>query len=157
MTSQLVGNDIKYPSAMGLFIRLTYKGESKETMFQLSEGEAGMLALVPMSGSRPAIELKQDNGELRIEDTSLFEEGEEVVNSRLQGLSEGYLDAKNQGIEVTSEETEEEEPVESEEETEEEKKDFLDVYSSWQKDGYHNNDDTDELPEFLTGKHRTIE
>ena len=111
MTSQLVGNDIKYPSAMGLFIRLTYKGESKETMFQLSEGEAGTLALVPMSGSRPAIELKQDNGELRIEDTSLFEEGEEVVNSRLQGLSEGYLDAKNQGIEVMSEETEEEEPI----------------------------------------------
>lgn len=93
---------------MALFIRLTYKGEQEETKFQLSEGKGGTLCLVPMSGEKHAVELKQDNGILTMEDTSLFEEGKDVIDNRLAGLAEVYLDAKNQGVEVTLEDVEEE-------------------------------------------------
>ena len=89
---------------MDLYIRLTYKGEPEETAFQLSEEKGGGVCLIPVTGGKSSIPLKQDNGELNILDKSLFEEGEEVVNERLQGLAEAYLAAKSQGFEVTSEE-----------------------------------------------------
>lgn len=93
---------------MDLYIRLTCKGESEETTFQLSEGKEDGLYLVPTMEGKPAIRLEQHQGELAISDKSLFEEKEEVINERLQGLAEAYLDAKSQGFEVTSEEQEEE-------------------------------------------------
>lgn len=96
---------------MDLYIRLTYKGEPEETTFQLSEEKGGGVCLIPVTGGKSSILLKQDNGELNILDSSLFEEGEEVVNERLQGLAEAYLAAKSQGFEVTSEEVEMEEPM----------------------------------------------
>lgn len=86
---------------MDLYIRLTYKGEPEETAFQLSEEKGGGVCLIPVTGGKSSIPLKQDNGELNILDKSLFEEGEEVVNERLQGLAEAYLAAKSQGFEVT--------------------------------------------------------
>ena len=96
---------------MDLYIRLTYKGEPEETAFQLSEEKGGGVCLIPVTGGKSSIPLKQDNGELNILDKSLFEEEEEVVNERLQGLAEAYLAAKSQGFEVTSEEVGMEEPM----------------------------------------------
>lgn len=97
---------------MNLFIRLTYKGNNKETTFQLSEGE-GKLYLIPISeynnGIVPneRIEINKQDDFLYIKDTSKFEENEDVITNRLLGLTESYLEAKSQGMEITSEETEE--------------------------------------------------
>ena len=64
---------------MDLYIRLTCKGESEETTFQLSEGKEDGLYLVPTMEGKPAIRLEQHQGELAISDKSLFEEKEEVI------------------------------------------------------------------------------
>lgn len=98
---------------MDLYIRLTYKENQKETTFQLSEGRDGTLYLIPTnSGDNPIqydkIEVRKgDDGVLCIDNIALFEEDESVIKNRMSGLAEAYLDAKNQGFEVTSEELEE--------------------------------------------------
>ena len=108
-------------------------------------------------------EEEEENSFADVEET---DEGAYVIEDELEEVADEPVDQTPEETEEAAvteepveeetevpEETEEEEPVESEDE----KKDFLDVYTSWQKEGYHNNDDTDELPEFLTGKHRIIE
>lgn len=92
---------------MNLFIRLTYKGNNKETTFQLSEGD-NKLFLIPISDgttTNDEIEIKKKDDLLYIDDTSKFEEDTDVITSRLLGLTESYLEAKSQGLEITSEET----------------------------------------------------
>lgn len=99
---------------MDLYIRLTYKGNQEETTFQLSEDQKEHgLYLIPTpvddsSVQREKITVSQEEGVLHIKDISLFQEDEAVINNRMSGLSEAYFDAKNQGFEVTSEESMEE-------------------------------------------------
>lgn len=137
---------IALPARQYMAIRLTKTDEECREPYPLEVEE-----------EEAAVE-ETDEGAYVIED-ELEEEVVEPVEETPEETEEAAVTEEPVLEEETEvpEETEEEEPVESEEETEEEKKDFLDVYTSWQKDGYHNNDDTDELPEFLTGKHRTIE
>lgn len=98
---------------MDLYIRLTYKGNQKETLFQLSEGEGNVLYLIPTADdetltSQDKIEVCQENGSFSLIDFSRFEEDEAMIKNRLLGLAEAYLDAKSQGFEVTSEGIDEE-------------------------------------------------
>lgn len=88
---------------MDLFIRLTYKGEQEETTLQLSEDTDGKLLLVSATdGKEPVCVYKNSNGGLSIKDLARFEEDEEIIADKLLGLSEAYLEAKSQGMELTS-------------------------------------------------------
>lgn len=137
---------IELPARQYMAIRLTRTEEECREPYPPVEGEEVETAEVE----------ETDEGAYVIE-----EELEEVAESEEVTETEEPLETEKEELteeEVPDEPAEEEEEVTKEEEpVEEEKGDFLDVYTSWQKDGYHNNDDTDELPEFLTGKHRIIE
>lgn len=93
---------------MDLLIRLTYKGNYEETVFQLLKDGDNELYLIPQldnndASSHHRIKLRQqDNGILCIDDIAPFLESADIITERLLGLSEAYLEATSQGFEITT-------------------------------------------------------
>lgn len=94
---------------MSLSIHLTYKSDNKESIFELSESKRDGLLLQNISQPKQNPEngivrlFFNDNGILSLKDYSLFQESRDVIDSRLLGLTESYIEAKNEGIEITTE------------------------------------------------------
>ena len=97
---------------MDLFIRLTYKDELEETTLNLSEGTDGELLLTPIGDKEktPIIVNKNEDGNLSIPDISCFKEDENQISEKLLGLAEDLMEAKAQGMELTSEDEESTKP-----------------------------------------------
>lgn len=94
---------------MDLFIRLTYKSEQTETIFQLlekidsSNKQSLWLVPQPAQDGRHEIQIElNDDLQFNICNLSDFEEDEEIIFEKLQGLHEQYIEAKNSGLEITS-------------------------------------------------------
>lgn len=130
---------ITLPARQYMAIRLTKTEEECREPYPTSE-EGNVTADSEVKETR-------DGAYVIEEELEEVEESEEVAGVEEMEMSSGAEESEES----------EKEPEETKDPAEEEKGDFLDIYTSWQKDGYHNNDDTDELPEFLTGKHHTIE
>ncbi len=92
---------------MNIFIRLTDRNSKEEIQFQLAGEDNEHLWLISSSDEKDRLPLKYVNGEmLRIDgDLSRFDEPKEVIDERLSGLTENFVEAQGLGMEVTSEES----------------------------------------------------
>lgn len=88
---------------MDLFIRLTYKGDIEETTLQLTEDASGKVFLIPAQEGKESIPVWKDkNGNLTLQNISIFDEDEETISDKMLGLSEAYIEAISDGLELTS-------------------------------------------------------
>ena len=88
---------------MDLFIRLTYKGDIEETTLQLTEDASGKVFLIPAREGKESIPVWKDkNGNLTLQNISIFDEDEETISDKMLGLSEAYIEAISDGLELTS-------------------------------------------------------
>ena len=74
-------------------VRFKIKGQEQETVFSPVQGENGVFLYGKVStGDEKIIPLKRnENNVFELEDTSIFEESEEVIEERLLGLSEEWM------------------------------------------------------------------
>lgn len=81
-------------------VRFTFKGESVETTFGLLQKDAKFF-LVPITDQDQSrtVELRREDGLFTLLDYSFFSEPKEVIDERLVGISELYMDYSSQGVE----------------------------------------------------------
>lgn len=86
-------------------VRFILKGEDQETVFNpIRAKEYGMVLYGKSSdGKELRIPLKQEDGIFILKGENPFEEDEAVVNERLLGLSQEWLDTENSGLEASFE------------------------------------------------------
>lgn len=81
-------------------VRFTFDGEASETTFGLLPKD-NRYFLVPTKDEdqKRAIEIKREDGLFMLPNYSLFSESKEVIDERLVGISEWYMESLSQGVE----------------------------------------------------------
>ncbi len=89
-----------------LEVRFTLKGEqSEKTFFLRNEGENFYLMGDSADSEKYAVQKDDFTNIFTLVDQNVFEEPSDVIEERMVGLSENWIEAQSQGLEVDNEET----------------------------------------------------
>lgn len=87
-----------------LEVRFTLKGEQNEkTFFLRNEGNEFYLAEDSADGKKYKVQKDEFTNIFTLEDKDFFDEPSEVIEERMVGLSENWVEAQSQGLEADSE------------------------------------------------------